>query len=114
MKRIASIALVALMLLASADVFAQGLQGRNRRGSYTPGEAGVGLTFGYANSSYRTRDRATDETENTGLLHGFTAGITKDFTLMPHALYFQTGSIISIRMIRATRMLLWQDRLSSL
>ena len=91
MKRIASIALVALMLLASADVFAQGLQGRNRRGSYTPGEAGIGLTFGYANSSYRTRDRATDETENTGLLHGFTAGITKDFTLMPHALYFQTG-----------------------
>lgn len=52
---------------------------------------GVGVTFGYVNSSYMTLDLATDETVSSAMLHGFTAGLTKDFALLPGALYFQTG-----------------------
>lgn len=93
MKQRILLVLVALLSIAVLDAAAQ----RNRPGRpdrhYTASEAfkGIGLTFGYVNSSYRTVDLGTDEPTSTSLLHGFTAGLTKDFTLLPHALYFQTG-----------------------
>ena len=86
--------LSALLVLASFDADAQRQNSRparpraERSGQFFKG---VGLTFGYANSNYRTVDLATDEPTATALLHGFTAGLTKDFTLLRHALYFQTG-----------------------
>ena len=86
--------LASLLMLVSFDVAAQRDHIRPSRPSLDgKGEffKGVGLTFGYVNSLYRTVDLATDEPTNSGLLHGFTAGISKDFTLLRHALYFQTG-----------------------
>lgn len=84
--------IAALLMLAPLHADAQG--GRIRPSRPAHGRdafRGIGLTFGYTNSSYATRDLATDETSGSGLLHGFTAGLTKDFMLLPHALYFQTG-----------------------
>ena len=85
--------LAALLAFASLDAAAQPMRpsrpGRLHAG--TDAFHGIGLTFGYVNSSYRTLDLATDEASPSGLLHGFTLGLTKDFTLLPHALYFQTG-----------------------
>lgn len=86
--------LTALLVLASNNADAQRHNIRPSRPNVgNTGEffKGVGLTFGYVNSNYRTVDLATDESTTTGLLHGFTAGLTKDFTLLRHALYFQTG-----------------------
>lgn len=84
----------ALLVLASVDADAQRHSIRPSR-PHGDGSGqffkGIGLTFGYVNSNYRTVDLATDEPTTSGLLHGFTAGITKDFTLLRHALYFQTG-----------------------
>ena len=86
----------ALLALASLDADAQSMRpGRpdrpGRPHSSTDAFRGIGLTFGYVNSNYRTLDLATDESTTSGLLHGFTIGLTKDFSLLPHALYFQTG-----------------------
>lgn len=92
MKQRILAAALALLFLASFSAVAQNV--RPARPGHTHGEGafrGIGLTFGYVNSSYRTVDLATDEPTGSGLLHGFTVGLTKDFTLLPHALYFQTG-----------------------
>ena len=88
--------IAALLAFASLDADAQsvrpGRPGRPARPhSGTDAFRGIGLTFGYVNSNYRTLDLATDEATTSGLLHGFTIGLTKDFSLLPHALYFQTG-----------------------
>lgn len=88
MKRICLVALSAIMLIASVNVSAQPMRpyrqvGRNAHG--------FGIGFGYVHSSYRTTDWATDEVETSAGLDGFAAGLTKDFRLIPGALYFQTG-----------------------
>jgi hypothetical protein len=86
--------LAAILVMASFEAGAQRHDMRpSRPHADHSGEffKGIGLTFGYVNSNYRTVDLATDEPTTTPLLHGFTAGITKDFTLLRHALYFQTG-----------------------
>lgn len=85
--------IAALLAFASLDADAQSMRpGRpGRPHSGTDAFRGIGLTFGYVNSNYRTLDLATDEATNSDLLHGFTIGLTKDFSLLPHALYFQTG-----------------------
>ena len=88
--------IAALLAFASLDADAQSMRpgrpGRPARPhSSTDAFRGIGLTFGYVNSNYRTLDLATDESTTSGLLHGFTIGLTKDFSLLPHALYFQTG-----------------------
>ena len=86
--------LALLLLMVSFDASAQRGHIRPSRPSLDgKGEffKGIGLTFGYANSIYRTVDLATDESTSSDMLHGFTAGISKDFTLLRHALYFQTG-----------------------
>ena len=85
--------IVALCAFASLGADAQSM--RPGRPGHAHGGAdafrGIGLTFGYVNSNYRTLDLATDDATTSGLLHGFTLGLTKDFSLLPHALYFQTG-----------------------
>lgn len=87
------IILTALLGLASLHAGAQGMRPSRPGRTHTGADAfrGIGLTFGYVNSNYRTLDLATDEPTTSGLLHGFTIGLTKDFSLLPHALYFQTG-----------------------
>lgn len=86
--------IAALLAVALPDADAQGIRPM-RPGHHHPSSPdafrGIGLTFGYVNSNYKTLDLATDETTTSGLLHGFTLGLTKDFSLLPHALYFQTG-----------------------
>lgn len=52
---------------------------------------GVGLTFGYTNSSYRQVDLAADEPMSSAVLHGFKVGLTKDVTLIPDSFFFQFG-----------------------
>ena len=52
---------------------------------------GFGITFGYVNSIYSTLDLTTDERSSSAMLHGFTIGLSKDFTLLQETLYFQTG-----------------------
>lgn len=89
MKHGVLVALSALMLLSGIDASAQ--MDRRRPVPQRLGETGFGLTFGYVHSSYRTTDWATDEVETSAGLDGFKAGVTKDFTLIPGALYFQTG-----------------------
>ena len=86
--------IAALMVIAPLDADAQREHIRPSRPSI--GERygffrGIGLTFGYVNSQYYTLDKATDDKTSSDLLNGFTIGLTKDFTLLPHALYFQTG-----------------------
>ena len=88
--------IVALCAFASLDADAQSMRpGRPGRPGHAHSGAdafrGIGLTFGYVNSNYRTMDLATDDATTSDLLHGFTLGLTKDFSLLPHALYFQTG-----------------------
>ena len=88
--------ITALLAIASLDAYAQPMRpGRPGRPGHVHSGAdafrGIGITFGYVNSNYRTLDLATDEATTSGLLHGFTIGLTKDFSLLPHALYFQTG-----------------------
>ena len=88
------ILLLFTLVLLSASAVAAPPRGQIRPPRHYSGTSffdGVGITFGYANSSYRTLDLATDEPTSSAMLHGFTAGITKDFTLVPEALYFQTG-----------------------
>lgn len=88
MKRIYLIVLSAIMLMAYADASAQP---RRPHRPQAPSAHGLGINFGYVHSSYRTTDWATDEVETSAGLDGFAAGITKDFRLIPGALYFQTG-----------------------
>lgn len=92
--------LSALMLMASFDAAARVKRVRPSRTPARPHMPvprgvsfanGFGLTFGYAHSSYRTTDWATDEVETSDGLHGFMAGINKDFRIIPRVLYFQTG-----------------------
>ncbi len=54
---------------------------------------GLGITFGYAHSAYRTFNWATNERDTRAGLDGFDLGLTKDFTLVPEALYLQTGLV---------------------
>lgn len=85
--------IAALLAFASLDAGAQAMRPGRPARPHSGADAfrGIGLTFGYVNSNYRTLDLATDEPTTSGLLHGFTIGLTKDFTLLQHALYFQTG-----------------------
>ena len=85
--------IVALCAFASLGADAQSMRPGRPGHAHSGADAfrGIGLTFGYVNSNYRTLDLATDDATTSGLLHGFTIGLTKDFSLLPHALYFQTG-----------------------
>ena len=89
MKQKFAIVLSVLMLIASVDLAAQE---RSRHRRYHEFSAhGFGIDFGYVHSSYRTTDWATDEVETSAGLDGFKVGLTKDFRIVPEALYFQVG-----------------------
>ena len=85
--------IAALLALASLDAAAQSMRPTRPGRTHSGVDAfrGIGLTFGYVNSNYRTKELATDQPKTSDLLHGFTLGLSKDFSLLPHALYFQTG-----------------------
>ena len=88
-------AIIALALLAGATgASAQGYVHRphQHRDVYTVAD-GLGITFGYVHSAYRLSDWATDEVETSDGLDGFNLGITKDFSIVDRALFFQTGLV---------------------
>lgn len=87
MKKIILAVMAAVLLAASA--VAQ--PARRPHHPMDRSAKGLGLTFGYVHSSYRTTDWATDEVVTSGGLDGFVAGINKDFRIIPRALYFQVG-----------------------
>jgi len=91
MKHRIILAFAAMLLLASFDASAQVERHRPSLRPHSPAARGFGIDFGYVHSTYRTTDWASDEVENSAGLDGFTLGLTKDFTLVPFALYFQTG-----------------------
>ena len=86
MKRILLAALAAVLMAASSDA-----QPKRPRHPMDRSAKGLGLTFGYTHSSYRTTDWATDEVVTSAGLDGFFAGITKDLSIIPRKFYFQTG-----------------------
>ncbi len=90
MKKIVFAAFVLFMSLNTAWAGPQP-ERRSSSGRNNKSAEGLGITFGYLNSSYRTTDWATDEVERTPALNGFTALLTKDFALIKSALYLQTG-----------------------
>lgn len=82
----------ALLLLAGASAAnAQGYHRHPRPHHYESAAEGLGLHFGYAHSFYRVSDKFTDNVEPMGAKDGFHVGLTKDFTLIPYALYINTG-----------------------
>lgn len=86
-------AIVAVFMLAGAsDAFAQrgGYAGPHHHHYQSPAE-GLGLHFGYVHSFYRISDKFSDDIESAQGMDGFHVGMTKDFTLLPYALYIQTG-----------------------
>lgn len=90
MKRCVFAALAALMLFSAVEMAARTDRGR-QMGPRESRAEGIGITFGYVNSSYKSTDWATDEVERAPALNGFTASLTKDFTLVRSVLYLQTG-----------------------
>lgn len=86
MKKIILIAMTAIFMTVAADA-----QPKRPRQPMDRSAKGLGLTFGYVHSSYRTTDWATDEVVTSAGLDGFVAGINKDFRIIPRALYFQAG-----------------------
>lgn len=90
MKKIVFAAFALLMFLNTAWAGPQ-TERRGSSGSNAKSAEGLGITFGYLNSSYRTTDWATDEIEKMPALNGFSVSLTKDFALIKSALYLQTG-----------------------
>jgi len=82
----------ALLLLAGASAAnAQGYHRHPHPHHYESAAEGLGLHFGYAHSFYRLSDKFTDNVEPMGAKDGFHVGLTKDFPLIPYALYINTG-----------------------
>lgn len=85
-------ALVALVLGGATDVMAQSRYvrpyGFHRHESVFEG---LGMHFGYVHSSSRVRDLYMNEVDKVGGMNGFDVGLTMDFTLIPEALYLQSG-----------------------
>ncbi len=88
--------LTVFVALAMFSVVADAQRGHHSgyRPGYRPGAYaftdGLGVSFGYVHSTYKLSDWATEEVERTGL-DGFEVALTKDFTIIDHALYLQTG-----------------------
>lgn len=84
-------AVFAAFMFFNASVADAQMDRRRPVHSRPSGAEGLGVTFGYVNSSYRTTDWATDEVEKTPALNGFAVSMTKDFALIRSALYIQSG-----------------------
>ncbi len=95
MKKSIVTAIAALCLLGAVDANAQGYHGQGR--PHRPerayfGRNGIELSVGYLHSNYKHKDYTSEKTENDKGLNGLYLGLTKDFTLIRRALYFQTGA----------------------
>lgn len=92
MKKLFLTALVALVLGGATDVMAQPRYGRHYGfHRYESVFKGLGMNFGYVHSSSRVRDLYLNEVDKVGGMNGFDVGLTMDFTLIPEALYLQSG-----------------------
>ncbi len=90
MKRFLTAVFAAVLLFSFTDASARG--DRRHAGPRTGSVVGgFGVSFGYVHSAYRLSDWATDERNTAAGLNGFNVGVTKDFTILDEALYFQTG-----------------------
>lgn len=89
MKKILIFLAAALMFAAAAD--AQGRYHGPHHGHYVSSAEGLGLHFGYVHSFYRISDKFTEDVDSSEGKNGFHVGMTKDFTLIPYALYVQGG-----------------------
>jgi len=90
MKRFLTLIMAFAVLVSFSDASARGF-GSMKKHSHNHAADGLGVTFGYVHSAYRVSDWATDEVETSDGLDGFHVGLTKDFSLIPQALYLQTG-----------------------
>ena len=93
MKKLVYIFTAALLLAGASMANAQGY-GYNPHPHphhYESAAEGLGLHFGFAHSFYRISDKFTESVEPMGAKNGFHVGMTKDFTLIPYALYINSG-----------------------
>lgn len=93
MKKILFAVLVALVMGVTADLMAQPRYGRGPYGPHHHGSVfeGLGMHFGFAHSTSRVKDIYLNEVDKVGGMNGFDVGLIMDFTLIPEALYLQSG-----------------------
>lgn len=85
-------ALVALVLGGATDVMAQSRYVRpHSLNRYRSSFEGLGMHFGFVHSSNRLKDLYLNEVDKGNGMNGFDVGLTMDFTLIPNALYLQSG-----------------------
>ncbi|MBO5107836.1 MAG: PorT family protein [Bacteroidales bacterium] len=89
MKKILIIIAAALLSAAASD--AQGRYHGPHHDHYVSPAEGLGLHFGYVHSFNRISDKYSDDVDSSDGKNGFHVGMTKDFTLIPYALYIQSG-----------------------
>lgn len=91
MKKFIYVLAAALMFAGASAANAQGHHGRHPQFHYESSAEGLGLHFGYAHSFHRVSDKYSDDVYNTEGKNGFHVGMTKDLTIIPYALYINTG-----------------------
>lgn len=91
MKKLVYIFTAALLLAGASVANAQGYNPHPHPHHYESTAEGLGLHFGFAHSFYRISDKFTESVEPMGAKNGFHVGLTKDFTLIPYALYINSG-----------------------
>lgn len=91
MKKTIITLIAAVFMLGAADVYAQGYRPGRHNGHSHYGHNGIELSVGYLHSNYRHKDFTSDRNDSDKGLNGLYVGMTKDFTLVRRALYFQTG-----------------------
>lgn len=82
---------MAAALLTAGAASAQGRFHGPHHDHFVPAAEGLGIHFGYAHSFNRISDKYDEGVESTDGRNGFHVGLTKDITLIPYALYLQTG-----------------------
>lgn len=91
MKKTIITVIAAVFMLGAADVYAQGYRPGRHHHHSRYGRNGIELSVGYLHSNYRHKDYTSDRSDSDKGLNGLYVGMTKDFTLVRRALYFQTG-----------------------
>ena len=91
MKKFIYIFSALLLLAGTSAANAQGYHRHPHPHHYESAAEGLGLHFGFAHSFYRESDKFTESVDSKGAKNGFHVGLTKDFTLIPYALYINSG-----------------------
>lgn len=91
MKKFIYIFAAALMIAGSSAANAQGRHPMPHYHHFERAAEGLGLHFGFAHSFNRVSDKFSENVERKDVKDGFHVGLTKDFTLIPYALYINSG-----------------------